>query len=492
MFEPTIRGADQEVAFQRPVLHRYQNQSAPQRLILARHKRCALALVLSLLVPSLSGCVTTYRGALEPISIVSPQRVSSRETRTIPLNIAVLRNKSLPGRPFTARGGGHGVEINFEESLTRLLVQHLSDVFSSVRLIEWPTDTRAGEPVLQYDMGYREIGRDLSEGRYLFESYLTVELKDWRLTTTFSKHAHVERVEYHMPDIARTNAYLELFTLGLIAPITSQITTQAIGKEALRLLERTLMISVSGIREKLSADRAVLAYATGQQTVSDDQQETRAAGDPRPVSVGPESPTPGDASGLRAKHPPSKYDDFLNSVVVVRTSKGVGSGFFVSPKGLMVTSYHVIAGEQTVAVKLRGGTVRLGTVVASKPEWDLALVSVPADGSPWLELAKAEESSVGLDIIAIGTPEGLSWTLSKGIISAIRDVDDIRLVQTDAPLNRGNSGGPLILADSGRVVGVAAFGLKKAGTEGLNFAVSAANVAAAFASYLTKPPPAKP
>jgi serine protease Do len=137
-------------------------------------------------------------------------------------------------------------------------------------------------------------------------------------------------------------------------------------------------------------------------------------------------------------------------------------------------------------VRLRSGTVIIGTVIASDADADLALVSVAHQSPVWLELAKPDEGGIGADVIAIGTPEGRSWSVSKGIVSAVRDVRGTRLIQTDAPINRGNSGGPLILLDSGRVIGVNTFGLKKEVAEGLNFAVGALTVGAKFHPYLKR------
>ncbi len=93
---------------------------------------------------------------------------------------------------------------------------------------------------------------------------------------------------------------------------------------------------------------------------------------------------------------------------------------------------------------------------------------------------------IGNDVLAIGTPEGLDWSVSKGIISAVRTSNGVYFVQTDAAINHGNSGGPLILADSGLVVGINSFGFRKNITEGLNFAVSATEIHKAFPQLLRK------
>ena len=190
--------------------------------------------------------------------------------------------------------------------------------------------------------------------------------------------------------------------------------------------------------------------------------------------------------------PPSKWDKFLDSVVVVRSSIGEGAGFFVDPEGLLVTNHHVVGEDNTVDIQMRNGAQIKGTVIAVKEDWDLALVSIPIETPDWLEFARPNEGGVGADVIAIGTAKGLSWSVSKGIVSGLRDGGDfnigdgesVLLIQTDAAINSGNSGGPLILLDVGRVVGVNTISFKKDIAEGISFAVSADNVRATFGKYL--------
>ena len=95
-----------------------------------------------------------------------------------------------------------------------------------------------------------------------------------------------------------------------------------------------------------------------------------------------------------------------------------------------------------------------------------------------------KDGKAGNDVIAIGIPEGLSWSISKGIISAVRDVEGILIVQTDTAINRGNSGGPLISFNSGRVIGINSFGFRKDIATGLNFAISVSELRKAFPTYV--------
>lgn len=193
-----------------------------------------------------------------------------------------------------------------------------------------------------------------------------------------------------------------------------------------------------------------------------------------------------------AKEPPSKYDPFLNSVVVVRSSIGEGAGFFVTPDGLLITNHHVVGDDNAVSIIMRNGTQTVGTVLSVKEKLDLALVAVKEKSPAFLDFAKPNEGGVGSDVIAIGTAKGLSWSVSRGIVSGLRDGaefnigggEDVVLIQTDAAINPGNSGGPLILLDSGTVVGVNTISFKKHIAEGISFAVSAENTKKTFAKYL--------
>jgi len=183
---------------------------------------------------------------------------------------------------------------------------------------------------------------------------------------------------------------------------------------------------------------------------------------------------------------PSKYDDYLQAVVVVRTPSGTGSGFFVSSDGILLTNEHVVGDDRTVSIKLRGGELLMGYVVATDVKRDLALITVRGKKVPWLSLAENNDADIGDSVVAIGTPLGeLDWTVTKGIVSAYREnPSGVAVVQTDAALNRGNSGGPLISEKTGRVVGVNTYGFGKANI-GLNFAVSAQEVKDAFSRQLS-------
>ncbi len=155
----------------------------------------------------------------------------------------------------------------------------------------------------------------------------------------------------------------------------------------------------------------------------------------------------------------------------------LGSGFLVSPDGEIVTNFHVIKDAHTATVKLSNGAFFPASgIIASDAKKDLAIIKVDGRGLPFLTLASMDKISPGDHVVAIGSPLGLEGTVSDGIISAIRDFGDRKLIQTTAPASHGNSGGPLLNLN-GEVVGVIALGISPDVGQNLNFAVPCSDVA---------------
>jgi serine protease Do len=155
-----------------------------------------------------------------------------------------------------------------------------------------------------------------------------------------------------------------------------------------------------------------------------------------------------------------------------------GSGFLIDPRGYVLTNHHLVAGGAEVMVRLHDGAERRARLVQADQASDIALLKVEhVDELPALELGDSEALRVGQWVIAVGSPFGLTQTVSTGIISALERTD-LRVIpfesfiQTDASINPGNSGGPLIDL-AGRVVGIntAIFSSRGGGSQGLGFAV---------------------
>jgi putative serine protease PepD len=157
-----------------------------------------------------------------------------------------------------------------------------------------------------------------------------------------------------------------------------------------------------------------------------------------------------------------------------------GTGFVYDTKGDIVTNDHVISGSSSVRVKLSDGSTYKATVVGSDPSTDLAVLHIDAPASKLAPLALADSSkvSIGDGVVAIGNPFGLDGSVTTGIISALnREIvapDNTPIegaIQTDAAINHGNSGGPL-LDLQGKVIGVTSqIQSDSGGNDGVGFAV---------------------
>ncbi|HUT56265.1 MAG TPA: serine protease [Phycisphaerae bacterium] len=149
---------------------------------------------------------------------------------------------------------------------------------------------------------------------------------------------------------------------------------------------------------------------------------------------------------------------------------GSGSGFFISADGLLATCYHVIEKGDTVIVEARNGRWHVASApLATDRSADLAVLKIDDAHTPYLELC-TDMPEVGTPVYAIGSPRGLTNTLSDGLISGVRDYPRRgRVIQTTAPISSGSSGCPLLLGD-GRVLGTISGGWSD---QSLNFATPA-------------------
>lgn len=236
--------------------------------------------------------------------------------------------------------------------------------------------------------------------------------------------------------------------------------------------------------------------AVALETQSEPSTDTTAAS---PASAQPVSQSSSSIASL--------YKRVKNSVVEVHSTTGgsqdnpfgeqqqgeaTGSGFVIDEEGHIVTNQHVVANAESVKVQFADGTEVSAEVVGTDPSTDVAVLDVdrPSSELTPLEFAPTGSLEVGNPVIVLGSPFGLEGTLTTGVISAVgREIQSPNgftienAVQTDAALNHGNSGGP-VLDTSGHVVGVAAqIRSESGGSDGIGYAVpgdTAKRVAAAL------------
>ncbi len=160
--------------------------------------------------------------------------------------------------------------------------------------------------------------------------------------------------------------------------------------------------------------------------------------------------------------------------------QGLGSGFIIDQDGYILTNHHVINGADRITVRLSDRREFEAEVVGSDESSDLALLKVDARGLPTLRLDTDDDLRVGEWVLAIGSPFGLDYSVSQGIVSAIgrslpneRNENYVPFIQTDVAINPGNSGGPLFNLD-GEVVGInSQIFTRSGGSMGLSFAIPA-------------------
>lgn len=191
-------------------------------------------------------------------------------------------------------------------------------------------------------------------------------------------------------------------------------------------------------------------------------------------SAGGTAPTI-DVPACESADPVSLPEDMgriLDSVVQIRVATGGGAGVVVSPAGYVLTGAHLVSGLDVVQVRLRSGLELDARVVRVDSAQDIALIQLPGRRFSCARVGRQVPPEVGEDVFAVGSPLGreLEWSVSRGIVSGVREFEGRSFVQTDASVNPGNSGGPLFDREA-RVIGVVSFKISGVGIEGLSFGV---------------------
>lgn len=160
----------------------------------------------------------------------------------------------------------------------------------------------------------------------------------------------------------------------------------------------------------------------------------------------------------------------IKSVVTVRTDLSQGSGFIIADGGYVITNEHVMEGASAAGIITYDGQLHQVILIGKNTNMDIALLKIDGTYSP-ISLGNSDEVNIGEKVIAIGNPLGLQFSVTEGIVSSTNREGENGIkayIQTDAALNPGNSGGPLI-DTSGKVIGINNF--KISGSENIGFAL---------------------
>jgi S1-C subfamily serine protease len=191
---------------------------------------------------------------------------------------------------------------------------------------------------------------------------------------------------------------------------------------------------------------------------------------PAPIPAAAPPPSPADPAPLSASIE-EMVDRVMPAVVLIETSSGRGSGFFVN-RDTLITNVHVVENDSYVTLRRMDGTPINARVESRAPAFDIAILKVPqsSPSQTAIPMGSAHSLKPGQEVIVIGSALGtLQNSVSRGIVSGLRTSGGATLVQTDAATNPGNSGGPM-LDRNGSVIGITTMGYK--GAEGLNFGVA--------------------
>lgn len=192
-------------------------------------------------------------------------------------------------------------------------------------------------------------------------------------------------------------------------------------------------------------------------------------------------PCAGQAAVAPVPGAPSSFADLvahvLPAVVTIDTGDALGSGFVIDQQGDIVTNNHVVAGADSLSVRFQDGTKADAELIGRDPDTDLAVIRVSAKAPiPTVEFGDSDAVRVGDWTVAVGSPYGLRNSVAAGIVSGLhRGLSETYgdYIQTDDPINHGNSGGPLFNM-AGQVIGVnAAIISPTQGSAGLSFSIPA-------------------
>lgn len=188
----------------------------------------------------------------------------------------------------------------------------------------------------------------------------------------------------------------------------------------------------------------------------------------------PRTETPRQENSPSTSNPARTFDrkeieHILDATVFITDGKTLGSGFFITDDGYIASNAHVTSSMQKPIVILRNGQQYQAQKISEDPRIDASIIHIDIRNVAYFELGDANDLYAGQTVLTVGNPGGLAFTITRGIVSYVgRDIKGVPYIQTDAAINKGNSGGPLVTDDL-KVVGINS--LTSANEQGISFSL---------------------
>ena len=301
---------------------------------------------------------------------------------------------------------------------------------------------------------------EVEDGFLWLRKYIVPKFHTYVILTLRDPHTRQPVIQLHNDELSYlsfNNTAIGLYwankvTFSLLFPVLAPAYTSAAGGSIRKTLEEDLRSCLRNIMKDLEENRVLF--------------------------------TPGQSAG----HPRNdgRYRKLLEKTLYVETPSGHGSGFFISPDGYFITNAHVVGNYRDVRYYLYEDLpidpqraeppFRYARVVKVNHARDLALLK--AEGKfPYFKLdSDRSHYKTGATVWALGNPKTEQFTVTEGIISALKNKNGLDVIQTDAAISQGNSGGPLVLRETGEVIGVNQSGIKPELAENISFSITAFEV----------------
>jgi S1-C subfamily serine protease len=399
----------------------------------------------------------TYQGTLTDAGY-TPSAGQSGAKDKIAASVAFIDDGSIDKIELNNPNRPYGYKLAVGPAMKEAILGQLRASFRDVTVVSKPGDEDKADLYAIPDVAWVRVPDPSAFAAYRVGLQMAFAARESR--QIIGGFREVVPMSFSPPGDAVAAGLAGAVTLFALAPVTEPMKADAVGKA----IEQQAREAIGQVVHKLGDDIA-------------NDQRLRDRID-LVVGLGAVQPSPGAAAAV-----PSQYDKYLDAVVTIEAGRSLGAGFFISADGRILTCRHVVGDAQTVTVKDRAGHSFSGTVLGTNKDRDLALVKVEGAAFKTLALASERAPPVGRDVITIGTAHGLSWSVSKGIVSGIRSLRTAQVIQTDAAFSEGSSGGPLIDVTSGQVVGVASISMGGVGNPA-NFAIAADEARKAFGPAL--------